>query len=154
MNNIRSAHAPIPAEVTAVTVRMMVVIIHDKVREGALRDESTHSLSESLSNSSESSEPGTLVNLTIFSDCQLNIASASIMKLLKRMDEGKNGEGKMRIPREACQQPQERPQGTFADTNIFIRKLLPVYIKQIFGLSCQAIPPVGPRSVFFIHSTS
>jgi len=150
MNNIRSAHAPIPAEVTAVTVRMMIVIIQDKVREGALRGESTHSLSESPSNSSKSSEPGTLVNFTIFSDCQLNIASASIMKLLEWMGEGKNGEGKMRIPREACQQPQERPQGTFANTNIFLHKEIAsgIYLQATFWAQLPSYP--ASRSTFRI----
>jgi hypothetical protein len=94
-------------EVTAVTARRMTVTIQDEFRKGALRLESTDDVSDSPNSSSESSEPGTLANSTVFSDCQLNIVSASTSNLL-------NGERRkfhtldtlVEVSHGASQQPQ------------------------------------------------
>jgi hypothetical protein len=69
-------------EVTTVTATMMTVTIQGEFRKGTLRFESTDDVSDSPNSSSESSELGTLANSTVFSDCQLNIVSASTSNLL------------------------------------------------------------------------
>lgn len=75
-----------------------------------------------------------------------------MMNLLKCMEEGKTSwESGMRILRGACQQPQERLQGTLADTSIFRKKLLRGYVLR--QLCCAQLPsyPANRSKFRFLH---
>ena len=73
MKIVWPAHIPIKAELIATTTRMITLMIAGGYRESALaRLESIDDLSDPPNSSSESSEPGILVN-SVFSDRQPNI---------------------------------------------------------------------------------
>ncbi|KAF2709211.1 hypothetical protein K504DRAFT_525736 [Pleomassaria siparia CBS 279.74] len=157
-SNIQQAHAFITPELTAIKVKIATVASHDGNRDDALcRPELIeHGRSDSPNDSSESSEPGTIVNSTVFSVFQLNVVSGpnALSLVLEKLTYGE-------LDGISCSLLAE-----FAsDTNIACKgHSRPVtqleknsFYDPCFRLSYQAdveTPPVATRIAFLVHSPS